>query len=300
MDTKRLLKVLDQYMRSPYKGFLYELGKWYECGDFDMSDKDCSRGHYATGFEGLLYAFRPVHHCRVFEAEVGGRRQEFDQCKRRFEKIKLVRELTTKQIKAGLRRAGKAEGYNLLEATYPINPLRGRPKKVQEQHIATLRQWALVGPSLGPLVGTSVGWASVGASVRSLLGASVESSLGASVWDWAGNSVWASVGTSVGASVRASVRASLGASVRASVRASVGASVWAWLGASVRALVWAYVSSLFPGVTNWKYFEHKPGENPFQSGIDLWRAGFVPSFNGATWRLHSGKNASIVYEAVIA
>ncbi len=29
--------------------------------------------------------------------------------------------------------------------------------------------------------------------------------------------------------------------------------------------------------------------------IDLWHRGFVPSFDGTTWRLHSGKNADIVY-----
>ena len=33
-----------------------------------------------------------------------------------------------------------------------------------------------------------------------------------------------------------------------------------------------------------------------QSGIDLWEAGLVPSFDGKAWRLHAGKNAKIVYE----
>jgi hypothetical protein len=30
----------------------------------------------------------------------------------------------------------------------------------------------------------------------------------------------------------------------------------------------------------------------------LWESGFVPSFDGKTWRLHAGKNAKIVYEAI--
>ena len=71
---------------------------------------------------------------------------------------------------------------------------------------------------------------------------------------------------------------------------------WASVGASVRASVWAYMSSLFPGVKKWQYFDHKPGENPFQPGIDLWRAGYVPSFDGKTWRLHAGPQAEVVYE----
>lgn len=110
--------------------------------------------------------------------------------------------------------------------------------------------------------------------------ASVRDSVRASVWASVGASVWASVRDSVGDSVRDSVRDSVGA--------SVGDSVWA----SVR----GYMSSLFPNVQQWKYIEHKQGINPFQSGIDLWRKGFVPSFDGKTWRLHSGTDAKIVYE----
>ena len=98
---------------------------------------------------------------------------------------------------------------------------------------------------------------------------------------------WASVWASVSASVWDSVRAS----VRASVWDSVGASVWGSVGASVRASVWAYISSLFPMNVN-----HAEETNPFQSCIDLWYRGFVPSFDGKIWRLHSGKNAEIVYE----
>jgi hypothetical protein len=60
--------------------------------------------------------------------------------------------------------------------------------------------------------------------------------------------------------------------------------------------VLAYISSLFPNVKEWKYIDHEAGINPFQPCIDLWLSGFVPSFDGKTWRLHSGKNAEIVYE----
>ena len=109
---------------------------------------------------------------------------------------------------------------------------------------------------------------------------------------------WASVRVSVWNSVRASVRASVGNSVWNSVGASVWASVGDLVGSSVRNLVWdsiwnsveasvgAYVSSFF--AINYKY--------NFSSVANLWNAGLVPSFDGTTWRLHSGKNARVVYE----
>ena len=98
--------------------------------------------------------------------------------------------------------------------------------------------------------------------------------------EWA--SVWASVGASVWDSVWASVRASVGDSVRDSVWDSVG----------------AYISSIFTSIDNWKYIEHQTGVNPYQSCIDLWMDNLVPSFDGKTWRLHTGPKAKVVYEWV--
>ena len=129
-------------------------------------------------------------------------------------------------------------------------------------------------------------WIPVWASVRDSVRASVSDSVMASVWD----SVWASVMDSVRdsawASVRdlvwASVRASVSDSVMASVRDSVGYTVWD----SVWASVWAYISSFIS-------IEYK---FDFSSAIKLWESGLVPSFDGTTWRLHSGVNADIVYE----
>ena len=92
-------------------------------------------------------------------------------------------------------------------------------------------------------------------------------------------------------SVGYSVRDSVGDSVGDSVRYSVWDSVWDSVGASV----WAYISSFFQ-LDQWKGIEHEKGVNPFQSGIDLWEAGFVPSFDGDLYRLHSGKDAKVVYE----
>jgi hypothetical protein len=73
------------------------------------------------------------------------------------------------------------------------------------------------------------------------------------------------------------------------------ASVWASVWASVRASVYTYIGHFFPNITKWKYIEHKEGEYPYQSCVDLWMRGFVPSFDGKIWRLHAGANAKVVY-----
>jgi hypothetical protein len=113
--------------------------------------------------------------------------------------------------------------------------------------------------------------------------ASVSGSVGGSVCDSVCDSVWDSVWASVWNSVRDSVWGS--------VRDSVGFSVWD--------LVYAYISSLFPNVKRWKYIEHEEGINPFQSGIDLWHMGLVPSFDGEFWRLHKGEKAEVVLKITI-
>uniref|UniRef100_A0A6M3LN66 Uncharacterized protein n=1 Tax=viral metagenome TaxID=1070528 RepID=A0A6M3LN66_9ZZZZ len=115
-------------------------------------------------------------------------------------------------------------------------------------------------------------------------------------WDSVGDSVWASVGASVGDSVWASVGDSVWASVRDSVGDSVGDSVRASVRASVGDSVRAYIGSLFPNIETWKYIKHEQGKYPYQSCVDLWKRGLIPSFDGKAWRLHSGKNASIVFE----
>ena len=63
-------------------------------------------------------------------------------------------------------------------------------------------------------------------------------------------------------------------------------SVWDSVGASVWASVWAYVSTFFA-------IDHK---HDYSSAMKLWEAGLVPSFDGTTWRLHSGENADVVFE----
>jgi len=153
--------------------------------------------------------------------------------------------------------------FNLEEARKPIHPFKiVLPSEITEEHLALLKQWD-----------------SVWASVRGSVGASVRASVGDSVWD----SVWDSVRGSVWASVRGSVWAS--------VRGSVGASVW------------AYVGSLFP-LSEWKYIDYKnplfeKGKYPFQSVVDLWKLGLVPSWDGKVWRLHGGEKAEILWKGTV-
>ena len=247
----KLLKVLNKNLTSPYQGFQFELGKKYVCENFDTSDDECSCGFYAVDFNGLVYA---INNCgqkhSVFEVEVGGSSKEFNQFKRRYEEITILRELTEDEIKVGLLACEEKEGYRVYEACYPVHPFEVNPMPLEDAK-KLLEEWE-----------------------------KVRASVLDSVWD----SVWDSVGESVMASVRASVWAS--------VRASVRDSVWA----SVRDSVWAYISSLFPNIKKWKYINHKEGVNPFKSCIDLWKGGYVPSFDGKTWRLHT--KDGIVWEDV--
>ena len=111
-------------------------------------------------------------------------------------------------------------------------------------------------------------------------------------------SVWYSVRGSVGDSVRDSVWDSLRDSLRDSVRDSVWYSVWDSVWYSVWYSVRGYYGSFFK-FENWKNIKHKKGEYPFQSVVNLWEAGLVPSFDGKIWRLHSGKKTKIVWKGVV-
>jgi hypothetical protein len=258
----KLYKVLNVDLTSPYQGFQFELGKKYVCDDFDTSDNECSKGFYAVDFNGLVYAINNGGQKHsVFEVEVGGRSKEFNQFKRRYEEITILRELADDEIKEGLLACEEKEGYRVCEACYPVHPFEVNPMPLEDAK-KLLEEWKKVRASV---------WDSVLASVR------------VSVWDSVCDSVWASVRDAV----RDSVWASVWASVRVSVRDAVRASVWDSIGDSVRASVGAYISSLFTNIEQWKYVKHEAGVNPFQSGINLWKGGYVPSFDGKTWRLHT-------------
>ena len=64
---------------------------------------------------------------------------------------------------------------------------------------------------------------------------------------------------------------------------------------SVGDSVWAYMGSFFR-IPVWKYVKHPKGKYPYQPLVDLWNKGLVPSFDGKTWRLHGGADATILFK----
>ena len=261
----KLLKVFRKGLVSPFRQMKYKKGKTYVCKDFcDDKKADCASGFFATDWDGLSYAFRKG--LSVYVVEVSGKKVEYDQFKRRYEKIKILTKLPIKEIKAGLKQNSDKAGYDLYKASFPHNPL-SKMTIPTEQDIDNLKKWASVWASV-----RNSGWDSVWVSVRD------------SVWNSVGDSVRDSVWNSVGDSVRDSVWDS--------VWNSVGDSVWA----SVRNSVEGYISSIFHKKNEWQHIDHQKGVNPFQSCIDLWNKNLVPSYDGEIWRLHSGKDAKIVYE----
>jgi len=168
-------------------------------------------------------------------------------------------------------------GWRYSEAKTPINPFMLPKKEVDKQDLKDLQAWS----SVWNLVRASI-WdfdRDPGrTSVWDAIGSSIRASVRDSVWDSAWDSVRASVGTSIMDSV-------------ASVEYSVTNSVWD----SVK----AYIGSLFPNIKKWKYVEHKEGEYPFQSIVNLWKRGLVASYDTKKWRLHSGKDAEIVWKGTI-
>jgi hypothetical protein len=200
--------------------------------------------------------------CRVFK--VTGRPVVSDGSKSGFRKLRILEEIPQETL-------DEFFGWRYSEVCNPIHPLKLQAPQIADMQILALQNWA---------------------SVR----ASVRASVGDSVWDSVWASVWASVGDSVGASVGVSVWDSVGASVRDSVWASVGDSVRASVGDSVGASVRAYIGSLFPNIKTWKYAPTNTKGYPYQPCVDLWRQGIVPSFDGKTWRLHTGLDAKIAFE----
>lgn len=146
-ERKKLLKVLNKDLTSPYRNYQYELGKDYNCPDFDDSDNECSRGFYAVGWDGLSYAYRHGKNV-VFEVEVWGKEKEFSPFKRRYENQKIIRQLSDEEVKQGLKEASEEAGYDLYHGSFPHNPLTGAPQKPEEKDVENLKKWNSVWDSV--------------------------------------------------------------------------------------------------------------------------------------------------------
>jgi len=284
MKKYKVLRLVDGKLISPHQNYIYGkledvLGKKLVCEDFDDDEnEDCSKRFYATDVDGLIYSLNKHKDNRVFEVEMGGRSVVNSEYKQGFEEQTIIRMLPKTEVRKLIKEQSKTMDWDYYHACYPVNPLMINKPFDKEKVLKLLKEWDSVRDSV---------CASVWDSVRASVGNSVWDSVWASVWD----SVWDSVGDSV--------RASVWASVRASVWDSVWASVWDSVWDSVGDSIYAYISSLFPNIKKWRGIEHKEGINPFQSGIDLWHMGLVPSFDGKVWRLHKGEKAEVVLEITI-
>jgi hypothetical protein len=76
------------------------------------------------------------------------------------------------------------------------------------------------------------------------------------------------------------------ASIGSSTKNSIWDSIWVSVGDSIKDSVGVYVTSFF----NIEYNFNR------DCLLKLYARGFVPSYDGTTWRLHSGTKAEIVYE----
>jgi len=273
MKKYKVLRVVNGELISPYQNYNYGkledvLGKKMVCENFDDNEnEDCSIRFYATDIKGLIYSLNIHKDNRVFEVKMGGRSVINSEYKQGFEEQTIIRMLSKSEVRKLIKEQSKAMDWDYYHACYPVNPLKIDKPFDKEKALKLLKEWDSVWASI---------WDSVWYSVN------------ASVW----NSVWASVE----ASVRHSVWDSVGDSVQDSVWDSVGDSVWDSVRYSVRDFIYAYISSFFPNIKKWEGIEHKKGVNPFQSGVDLWHMGLVPSFDGEVWRLHKGEKAEVVLE----
>ncbi len=198
-----------------------------------------------------------------------------------FKELTIVEEIPQEKI-------NDLFGFNYLEACKPVHPFKLEPKKVTNEQVMLLQNWVLIYDSV---------WDSIGGSVGDSVGASIGDSIWEATWYPVWDSVKASLGDEFWDSIWDSVMSSGWAQVWEAVGTSVRASVWDTIRASVGDSFWAYIGSLFPEIKKWKYTEelNLPGY-PFQSVVDLWRQGFVPSFDKRTWRLHAGLKGSVVFE----
>ncbi|MFA6984123.1 MAG: hypothetical protein WC276_09265, partial [Sedimentibacter sp.] len=191
-------------------------------------------------------------------------------------------------------------GYKLSEALFPVNPLKIEAGPVTEEEINLLKKWVSLWDSI---IRNSV-WVSIRDSIwdsvcDSILDSVCDSVGGSiirdSIWVSVCDSILDNVCDSILDNVCDSILDSVCDSILDSVRNSIRDSIWD----SVRDSAEAYISSFYPGIKTWKHIDHPKGENPFQPCIDLWHRGFVPSFDGKTWRLHAGEKAKVVWEGEI-
>jgi hypothetical protein len=169
-------------------------------------------------------------------------------------------------------------GFSYNEAIHPINPCE-ITSELTEKDKENLKQWASVSDSV---------WA----YARDLFYGSVEP-FSSSVRVMVMNSVM-DFAESLSNSILSSFRISFSGTLSKSIRNSVGDSI--------SDSFWAYVSSLFPTMgSRYVYLarlNNTEVKYPFQSGVELWKRGFIPIRLNKKWNLYhpiKGKPAKLVW-----
>ena len=177
---------------------------------------------------------------------------------------------------------------NKIIIRHPIvHPFKVKPPaKITTKHINLLKQWADV-RARSVKAGVCAALTLDHALLR-IPTFTVVISVEHSVRDSVGDSVFSSLQPRVEVGVKVGIR-----SVWASVRAA-GGDTSVVTAISIWDSVAAYTGSFFR-IPVWKYVKHSRGKYPYQSLVDLWNLGLVPSFDGTIWRLHGGPKAKALF-----
>ncbi|MDR0553249.1 MAG: hypothetical protein LBG76_00415 [Treponema sp.] len=155
---------------------------------------------------------------------------------------------------------------------YFFDHLQKEPVKPTASDIALLKEWAALNPD--------------GKSANATPDAN---------FPWVGQSIWSDAeqylndafnqayGQCPGPTVCHGIEASLKTTLDPAVEDLIGSSV------GEKALV----GSFFTNTAKWKGSEGSA--YPYQVCAELWKRGFIASFDGTTWRLSSGKDGAVVY-----
>lgn len=243
--------------------------KWRK-GSIVKADK-CGVGIHCSRslLDSVGYQGGPSIYCVVDPVKVIAE----DDDKLRCTAVRVVRWLSRSEV-------DKLAGFRLWEANHPVHPLRTPGRVVPEKWLRDrIRGWS----DSKNHNGLSSVWASVGDTIRAY---------GVINTEWGTNRTWECVWPSV----RRSIEYAVGRSLYEAIFKD-DYSKYFYTGdpkrVSVVHALMAYGGSLFTQINTWKYIEDL--DNPWGSLRRLWRAGYVPVFDGTSWTLYAGPSAVIVF-----
>jgi hypothetical protein len=163
--------------------------------------------------------------------------------------------------------------FDLEGFLYFFDNLQMEPVKPTASDIALLKEWAAInsdGKSANATPDTNYTW--VGRSIWSDAEAYLNDAFNGAYGQCPGPTVCHGIETSLGITLDPAVEDLIGSTVGEK----------------------ALVGSFFTNTAKWKGSESTA--YPYQVCAELWKRGFIASFDGETWRLSSGKEGTVVYE----